>query len=62
MIIQRLLQLVLIAIVLMVALALLSVLFKIGMALLGIGIKVLILLLIGAVVLRFIELIRENRR
>lgn len=62
MIIQKLLQILLIAIVLMVALALLSVLFKIGLALLGIGIKVLVVLLIGAAILRFIELVREKRR
>jgi len=51
----------LVAIVLIVAIALLSALFKIGLALLGIGLKVLVLLLIVAAVLRFIELVRERR-
>ena len=61
MLIQRILNLMLVAIVLIVAFALLSVLFKIGLALLGIGLKVLVLLLIVAAVLRFIELARERR-
>jgi hypothetical protein len=62
MLIQRILQLLLVAIVLMVAFALLSFLFKIGMALLGIGLRLLIVLLIVAAVLRFFELLRERRR
>lgn len=62
MLIQRILQLLLVAIVLMVAFTLLSFLFKIGMALLGIGLKLLVLLLIVAAVLRFFELLRERRR
>ena len=61
MLIQRILKLMLVAIVLIVALALLSVLFKVGIALLGIGLKVLVLLLIVAAVLRFFELVRERR-
>ena len=61
MLIQRILKLMLVAIVLIVAFALLSVLFKVGIALLGIGLKVLVLLFIVAAVLRFIELVRERR-
>lgn len=60
--IQRLLQLVLVAIVLMVALALLVVLFKVGMVLLGIALKVLLVLLVVAAILRFFELLRNRRR
>lgn len=62
MLIQRLLQLMLVAIVLMVALTLLAFLFKVGMALLGFGLRVLVLLLIVAAFLRFFELMRERRR
>lgn len=61
MLIQRILKLMLVAIVLIVAFALLSVLFRVGIALLGIGLKVLVLLLIVAAVLRFVELVRERR-
>ncbi len=50
------------AIVLIVALALFSILFRIGIALLGIGLKVLVLLLLVAAVLRFVEIVRERRR
>ena len=60
MLIQRILQLMLVAIVLLVAFSLLAILFKIGMALLGIGLRVLVLLLIVAAVLRFFELLRER--
>lgn len=62
MLIQRLLQLMLVAIVLMVALALLAFLFKIGMALLGFGLRILVVLLIVAAILRFFELLRDRRR
>lgn len=62
MLIQRLLQLLLVAIVLMVAFALLSFLFKIGVVMLAVGLKLLILLVIVAAVLRFIELLRARRR
>jgi hypothetical protein len=62
MLIQRILQLLLVAIVLMVAFTLLSFLFQIGTWLLGIGLRLLVLLLIVAAVLRFFELLRERRR
>ena len=62
MLIQRILQLLLVAIVLMVAFALLSFLFQIGSWLLGKVLGLLILLLIVAAVLRFFELLRERRR
>lgn len=62
MLIQRILQLLLVAIVLMVAFALLSFLFKIGVTLLAVGLKLLVLLLIVAAGLRFFELLRARRR
>lgn len=62
MLIQRILQLLLVAIVLMVAFALLSFLFQIGSWLLSKALGLLILLLIVAAVLRFFELLRERRR
>ncbi len=62
MLIQRLLQLMLGAIVLLVAFALLAFLFKVGLVLLGLGLRVLVILLVVAAVLRFIELLRQRRR
>lgn len=60
--IQRILQLVLVAIVLMIAFSLLSLLLRIGVALLEFVLPVLVLLLVVAVVLRFIELLAKRRR
>ncbi|CAN5585581.1 hypothetical protein BH23BAC4_BH23BAC4_15980 [soil metagenome] len=60
--IQRILQIILIAIVLMVAFSLLSFLLKLGGVLLAIGLRLLVLLLVVAVVLRFIEMVGRRRR
>ena len=62
MLIQRLLHLVVIAIVLMAALGLLVFVLQVAGWLLGLALKVLAVLVIGAGVLRFIELIREKQR
>ncbi len=60
--IQRILQVILVAIVLMVAFSLLVFLLRIGTALLGFGLKILLLLLIVAAILRFFELLAQKRR
>jgi len=62
MLIQRLLQLVVIAIVLMAGLGLLA--FVVGQLwwLFGVAIKVLLVLVVAAGVLRFVELVREKQR
>lgn len=60
--IQRILQLVLVAIVLMIAFSLLSMLLQLGVALLEFVFPVLLLLLVVAVVLRFVELLAKRRR
>jgi uncharacterized membrane protein len=60
--IQRILQFILVAIVLMVAFSLLVLLLRIGTVLLGIGLKLLLFLLIVAAILRFIELLANKRR
>ncbi len=59
--IQRILQFILVAIVLMVAFSLLVLLLRIGTVLLGMGLKLLLLLLIVAAILRFIELLANKR-
>ncbi len=58
--IDQILRLIVIAIVLMVAFSLLGFILKIGAALLSIGFKILMILLIIAIVLRFIELLRRR--
>jgi hypothetical protein len=58
---QRLLQLVLVVIVLMVAFSLLVFLLQIGQAILSIGLRLLIVLLIVAAGLRFFEHLRQQR-
>lgn len=60
--IQRILQFVLVAIVLMVAFSLLVFLLRIGQALLAIGLKLLLVLLVVAAILRFFELLANKRR
>jgi len=62
MLIQRILQLMLVAIVLLVAFSLLALLFNVLRALLGLVFPVLIVLLLVAVVLRFFEALRTRRR
>lgn len=59
--IQRILQFILVAIVLMVAFSLLVFLLQLGAWLLGKLLWVLVLLLAVAAVLRFFELLREKR-
>ena len=60
--IERVLRLLLIAVVLMVAVSLLSVLLHVGAWLLGFAAQVLVVLLIVAAGLRLIELVRQKRR
>ena len=62
MLIQRILQLMLVAVVLLAAFALLALLFNVLGALLGLAFRVLIILLIVAAVLRFFEALRNRRR
>ncbi len=62
MLIQRLLHLVVIAIVLMAGLGLLVFVLQIAGWLLALALKVLAVLVVGAGVLRFIELVREKQR
>lgn len=62
MLIQRLLQLLVVAIVVMAAFSLLVFVLKLAGWILGVGLKVLIVLVIVAAVLRFIELLREKQR
>ncbi len=62
MLIQRLLQLLLIAIVVMVALALLGVVLKVSVALIKLVLPVLVLLVVVAALLRFVELLQKKRR
>lgn len=62
MLIQRLLQILLLAIVLMAAFSLLAFVLKLAGWLLGLAIQVVVVLVIVAAVLRFIELVRDKSR
>lgn len=62
MLIQRLLQLLVIAIVVMAGLGLLVFVLKMAGWLLGLALKVLLVLVVAAAVLRFVELVREKQR
>lgn len=62
MLIQRLLQLVVIAIVVMAGLGLLVFVLKLTGWLLGLALKVLVVLVVAAAVLRFVELVRDKQR
>ena len=62
MLIQRLLQLLLIAIVIVVAVSLLSFLLQAATWLIGITLRLLIVLVVVAVGLRFVEVLREKSR
>ena len=62
MLIQRLLQLVVIAIVVMAGLALLVFVLQLAGLLLGLALKVLVVLVVAAGVLRFIELVKDKQR
>lgn len=58
--IDQILRLIVIAIVLMVAFSLLGFILKIGSALLSIGFKILMILLVIAIILRFIAALRRR--
>ena len=60
--IQRILQFILVAIVLMVAFSLLVFLLRIGTVLLGLGLKLLLIVLVIAAILRFFEILAQKRR
>ena len=60
--VERVLRLILVAVVLMVAVSLLGVLLKVGAWLLGAAFQVLVVLLIVAAGLRFMELLKQKRR
>lgn len=62
MLIQRLLQLVVLAIVVMAGVGLLAFVLQIAGWVLGIALKVLVVLVVAAGVLRFIELVRQKKR
>lgn len=62
MLIQRLLQILLLAIVVMAAFSLLAFVLRLAGWLLGLAIQVVIVLVIVAAILRFVELIREKSR
>ncbi len=62
MLIQRLLQILLAAIVLVAAFGVLAFVLKMAGWLLGLVIKVVVVLVVVAAILRFIELVREKSR
>ncbi len=62
MLIQRLLQILLLAIVLMAAFSLLAFVLKLAGWLLGLAIQVVLVLVVVAAILRFIELVRDKAR
>ena len=62
MLIQRLLQLVVIAIAVMAGLGLLAFVLNLVGWLFGLAVKVLVVLVVVAAVLRFAELVRDKRR
>lgn len=61
MVLQRLIQFIFVAIVLMVAFSLLVFLLQIGQVLLSVGLRLLIILLVVAAILRFFDVLREKR-
>lgn len=62
MLIQRLLQLLVLAIVVMAALGLLVFVLKMAGWLLGLALRLLVVLVVAAAVLRFVELYRAKQR
>ncbi len=62
MLIQRLLQILLAAIVLVAAFGVLAFVLKLAGWLLGLVVKVVLVLIVVAAVLRFVELVREKAR
>ncbi|WP_420455393.1 hypothetical protein [Rubrivirga sp.] len=62
MLIQRLLQILLAAIVLVAAFGVLAFVLKLAGWLLGLVVKVVVVLIVVAAILRFVELVREKGR
>ena len=62
MLIQRLLQLLVLAIVLVAAFSLLALVLKLAGWLLALAVRVIVVLLVVAAVLRFVELVRDKGR
>lgn len=62
MLIQRLLQILLLAIVVMAAFSLLAFVLKMAGWLLGLAVRVVLVLIVVAAVLRFVELVRQKSR
>lgn len=62
MLIQRLLQILILAIVVMAAFSLLVFVLNVAGWLLSLAVKVVIVLIVAAAVLRFIELVKEKTR
>lgn len=62
MLIQRLLQILLLAIVVMAAFSLLAFVLKLAGWLLGLAVQVVLVLIVVAAVLRFVELLRQKSR
>ena len=62
MLIQRLLQLLVLAIVLVAAFSLLAFVLKLAGWLLALAVRVIVVLLVVAAVLRFVELVRDKGR
>lgn len=60
--IQQILRWIVVAIVLVVAVSLFSFILKIGAAILGVALKVLLILLLVAIVLRFVGVLQHKRR
>ena len=60
--IQQILRWIMIAIVLLVAVALFSVILQFSSVFLGLALKGLLILLLVAVILRFISLLKQHRR
>ena len=62
MLIQRLLQLLLLAIVVMAAFSVLAVVLELAGWLLALAVKVVVVLVIVAAILRFVELVKQKSR
>ncbi len=60
--IQQILRWIVVAIVLIVAVSLLSVILKVGAALLAVAFRALLILLLIAIVLRFVGVFQQKRR
>lgn len=60
--IQQILRWIVVAIVLIVAVSLLSLILKVGAALLSVAFRALLILLLVAIVLRFVGVFQQKRR